>query len=114
VNKVNTKVDLRFNMKTVSFIPDIVKARLRERQQSRINKKDEFCISSDRHRTQNLNIEDCITKLYELIQESTEIPSETSKEKVERIKDFKESFNNKMMKSKKQRSSTKQHRKKDF
>jgi protein subunit release factor B len=113
VNKVNSKVDLRFPLNPNTFIPSQVIQLLREKQSLRINKKNEFCISSDRYRTQHANLEDCLDKVFELIMESTVVANDTSEVTKLRVKDLKAGFAKKSMQMKQQRSNTKQHRRKD-
>ncbi|TPX58137.1 hypothetical protein PhCBS80983_g03334 [Powellomyces hirtus] len=87
VNKVNTKVDMRFPLKTVEWVPEPVKAQLREMHAGRINKRAEFVVSSERHRTQHHNLEDCIDKLHAMITSAAEslVVREASEETLERI-----------------------------
>jgi peptidyl-tRNA hydrolase ICT1 len=65
VNKVNTKVDLRFHVDSADWIPDEVKKRLKELFPSKINKQGELVIQSSVYRTQAENIEDAIERLKE-------------------------------------------------
>lgn len=75
VNKVSTKVDLRFNIETAEWIPEEVKARLKEKFPNRINQEGEFFMNSSRFRTQTQNIRDAIEKLQEMIDEACIPPS---------------------------------------
>ncbi|KAJ3414065.1 Peptidyl-tRNA hydrolase ict1, mitochondrial [Chytridiales sp. JEL 0842] len=103
VNKVSTKVDLRFDIKNVSWIPENVRGRIVE----------QFVITSDRYRTQAQNIEDCMQKLYEMIRAAAEaeIPKEPSEEQLLRIKEFKAEEKERKIKSKQHRSKAKSERK---
>ena len=67
VNKVETKVTLRFNMKSCDWLPQAVKERLYQQQKFRINKEHEFLIASERHRTQHRNLMDAYDKLQEIV-----------------------------------------------
>jgi len=67
VNKVNTKVSLRFNLQDSKWLPILVRREFGILETNRINKRGEFIINSDRHRTQQQNIDDCIEKLYEIL-----------------------------------------------
>jgi len=82
VNKVNTKVDIRFHINSSTWIPDIIKQQLRNNNLN-INKKDELIITSDKFRTQKQNYDDCLNKLQIIINNVCELPSETSEEKKE-------------------------------
>ncbi len=66
VNKVNTKVTLKWPLAESSLPPD-VKARFRARYRRRINQQDEFLITSQRFRDQGRNVADCLGKLREMI-----------------------------------------------
>jgi len=46
VNKVNTKVELRFQVADAPWLPDDAKERLREQRSQNINKEDEFIVQS--------------------------------------------------------------------
>ena len=76
VNKLNTKAEIRFNLTTADWIPEEVKQRLREAQGNKISKNGEIIISSQEHRTQAKNKEDCITKLQEMLAEAYVEPKE--------------------------------------
>ena len=67
VNKLNTKAEMRFNVDDADWIPDEVKARLKESQEKNINKMGELYVSSQEHRTQKQNKLDCVEKLREMV-----------------------------------------------
>ncbi|PKC05144.1 peptidyl-tRNA hydrolase domain-like protein [Rhizophagus irregularis] len=85
VNKVNTKVDMRFNLNEATWIPEYARKKLAIQEASRLNKKGEFMITSDKSRSQVKNIEDCVDKLYEIILKAAEIPKAPSEETLKRI-----------------------------
>ncbi|XP_022856414.1 peptidyl-tRNA hydrolase ICT1, mitochondrial isoform X2 [Olea europaea var. sylvestris] len=66
VNKVNTKVDMRFNVKNAYWLSDRVRDRIMQKEKNRINKDGELVISSTKTRTQKGNIEDALAKLQVL------------------------------------------------
>ncbi|KAJ3126444.1 hypothetical protein HK098_007496 [Nowakowskiella sp. JEL0407] len=111
VNKVSTKVDLRFVLNEADWIPAEVKEKIREQQFNKINKKDELLITSDRHRTQLKNIEDCFAKLEQILSEAQVVKKETSEDVLERIKEFKVLEKVRTMDYKKKRSDIKSSRK---
>ena len=76
VNKLNTKAEIRFNLTSADWIPEEVKQRLRAAQGNKISKNGEVIISSQEHRTQTKNKEDCITKLQEMLAEAYVEPKE--------------------------------------
>ncbi|RUO96347.1 hypothetical protein BC936DRAFT_142179 [Jimgerdemannia flammicorona] len=85
VNKVSTKVDLRFKLASATWIPEYPRSRLAQQNASRLNKLGEYIVTSDRTRTQRGNIEDCIDKLYREIREAAEVPKEPDEETLKRI-----------------------------
>ena len=70
VNKVSTRATLRFNCLEASWLSDDVKSRLVTSNKSRVNKEGVFSVSSDSHRTQKRNIEECFEKLQCLVDEA--------------------------------------------
>ncbi|KAJ3102511.1 hypothetical protein HDU97_000470 [Phlyctochytrium planicorne] len=90
VNKVNTKVDLRFIPSEADWLPPEIRSKIELDNAAKLNKKKQMILMSDRYRTQSQNVTDCITKLHALILESAEslIPKETSPETLERIKEL--------------------------
>lgn len=69
VNKVNSKVTLEWNLKTTESITYSVKERFRLRYKGFINEEGVVQIISQKTRSQKDNIDDCIQKLQEMIQE---------------------------------------------
>lgn len=67
VNKVNSKVQLRWTPATSPSLPDPVKARLLQAVAGRLTRDGELLIASTRTRDQGRNVEDCLDKLRELI-----------------------------------------------
>ncbi|CAK9144656.1 unnamed protein product [Ilex paraguariensis] len=66
VNKVNTKVDMRFNVKNAHWLSERVREKIIQMEKNRINKDGELVISSTKTRTQKGNIEDALEKLQVL------------------------------------------------
>jgi ribosome-associated protein len=67
VNKVNSKVQLRWTPSASPSLPDPVKARLLEKVANRLTREGELLIASTRTRDQGQNVEDCLDKLRTLI-----------------------------------------------
>jgi ribosome-associated protein len=67
VNKVATRATLRFALSSTTALPDRVKERLRELARTRLSRRGDLLLSSQRHREQARNIEDCREKLRELV-----------------------------------------------
>ncbi|KAH6771859.1 Class I peptide chain release factor, partial [Perilla frutescens var. frutescens] len=63
VNKVNTKVDMRFNVKNAHWLSERVREKIMQTEKNRINKDGEIVISSTKTRTQKGNVEDALAKL---------------------------------------------------
>ncbi|XP_066139693.1 large ribosomal subunit protein mL62 [Euwallacea fornicatus] len=86
VNKVNTKVDVRFHVQSAKWLSDKVKAKVLEKFQSKINKEGHLVFRSDITRSQQLNLADCLEKLRGCIRESLYERAEPSEETQERIR----------------------------
>lgn len=67
VNKVNSKAVLRWNVRDSAAIPFGPKGRFVEKFANRIAQSGELILTSDRYRDQPKNIEDCRTKLREML-----------------------------------------------
>lgn len=75
VNKVNTKVTLRWPVDVSPSLPDDVRARFQSRFRRRITKDGELVMHSQRYRDQARNVNDCFEKLGELIREIVKPPT---------------------------------------
>ena len=74
VNKVSTAVQLRFDVAHSPSLPEDVRARLMKLAGNRLTNEGELLIEAKRHRTQERNRQDAITRLVELIRHATEKP----------------------------------------
>lgn len=74
VNKVNTKVELRFHLDTASWIPREVRDRLKTNETNRINNEGYFVITCQENRTQVQNRKEAIKKLQDILKSSWERP----------------------------------------
>eukprot|EP00197_Chlamydomonas_leiostraca_P013256 CAMPEP_0202884726 /NCGR_PEP_ID=MMETSP1391-20130828/41298_1 /ASSEMBLY_ACC=CAM_ASM_000867 /TAXON_ID=1034604 /ORGANISM="Chlamydomonas leiostraca, Strain SAG 11-49" /LENGTH=191 /DNA_ID=CAMNT_0049567953 /DNA_START=29 /DNA_END=604 /DNA_ORIENTATION=- len=72
VNKVSTKVDMRFDMSKANWIPEEIKEAIRTAEKNRFNKEGVLVVTSQRHRKQMQNFDDCLTKLQEIIDAGVE------------------------------------------
>ena len=70
VNKVNTKVEIRFHLDTATWIPHEVRQRLKSNESNRINSQGYMTITSQEYRTQLQNRKDAIKKLQDIIKTS--------------------------------------------
>jgi protein subunit release factor B len=111
VNKVSTKVGMRFNLKDATeWLPPYVHRRLIEQNPNRVSKAYEFVLSSDRHRTQRQNLADCIDKLTDMIKKAAFVPQGPSEETLQRIEEIKEVAKEKKKFQKQKHSSKKADR----
>jgi len=70
VNKVNSKIELRFNIQNSSILTDDQKEILLSKFSSKISLDGFLIVISQRDRSQLVNKEDAIRKLYELIEKA--------------------------------------------
>ncbi|KAL5817679.1 hypothetical protein ACOSQ3_026057 [Xanthoceras sorbifolium] len=85
VNKVNTKVDMRFNVKNAYWLSDRIRERIMQLEKNRINKDGEIVISSTKTRTQKGNIEDALAKLQAIIDAASYVPPPPTEEQKKKI-----------------------------
>ena len=74
VNKVNTKVTLRWAVSSSRTLPDDVRERFMKTFHRRITKEGDFLITSQRYRDQGRNVADSLDKLRELLLEVATAP----------------------------------------
>ena len=67
VNKVATKVEIRIDLESCSWLPAEVIERLKVKERGRINKSNEFVLVCDTHRTQYDNRNEANNRLQEII-----------------------------------------------
>ncbi|OMO97373.1 Peptide chain release factor class I/class II [Corchorus capsularis] len=101
VNKVNTKVDMRFNVKTAYWLSDRIRERIMQLEKNRINKDGEIVISSTKTRTQKGNIDDALAKLQAIIDAAAYVPPPPSEEQKKKIAKMAAIGEQKRLKSKK-------------
>ncbi|EGG24810.1 hypothetical protein DFA_03055 [Cavenderia fasciculata] len=76
VNKVETKVEARFNIYRADWLTDHCKETLRKEYAKNLNSSGDFVITSMKHREQRLNIKDVFEKLERLLTDASIIPKE--------------------------------------
>ena len=76
VNKVNTKVEIRFHLDSATWIPHEVRQRLKSNESNRINSQGYMTITSQEYRTQLQNRKDAIKKLQDILKVSWARPKE--------------------------------------
>ncbi|CAI0476797.1 unnamed protein product [Linum tenue] len=99
VNKVNTKVDMRFNVKNAYWLSERIREKIlqtvclcflhsydtKHNEKNRINKDGEIVISSTKTRTQKGNIDDALAKLQAIIDAASYVPPPPSEEQKKKI-----------------------------
>ncbi|MEC7520653.1 MAG: alternative ribosome rescue aminoacyl-tRNA hydrolase ArfB [Myxococcota bacterium] len=105
VNKVATKVDLRFDLEGTTALRDEVKGRLRRLAANRLDREGRIQITSQATRDQSRNLEDAREKLAALIRSALHPPKKRKKTRPSR------GAKERRLKAKKQRSERKQSRK---
>ncbi len=106
VNKVNTKVSLRWNIQKSTSLAKAVKERFVKKYKRRISEGGVLILHSQRFRSQARNIADCIEKLHEMIETVAKPPKRRVGTKPTR------SSVEKRIKTKKSKSETKKTRQK--
>lgn len=74
VNKVNSKVTLRWNITSSPSLPSDVLARFCSKYHRRMTKDGDLVMHSQRYRDQGRNVADCLEKLRELLLEVAVAP----------------------------------------
>ncbi|MGD9769377.1 MAG: alternative ribosome rescue aminoacyl-tRNA hydrolase ArfB [Pseudolabrys sp.] len=74
VNKLETAVQLRFDVRRSPSLPDGVRARLEKLAGSRLTRDGVLVIIAQRHRTQERNRQDARDRLVELVQRAAVVP----------------------------------------
>ncbi|MBV8315641.1 MAG: aminoacyl-tRNA hydrolase [Planctomycetaceae bacterium] len=74
VNKVNSKVLLRWNPTTSPSLPEPVRARLLKALANRLTREGELLVTSQRSRDQARNLADCLTKVRALVLDAANPP----------------------------------------
>ena len=105
VNKVATKVDLRFDLEGTSALTGTVKTRLRRLARNQIDAEGRIMITSSATRDQHRNLEDAREKLAALVRSALTPPKKRKKTKPSR------GAKERRLKAKRQRAETKEGRK---
>ncbi|KAJ2765978.1 hypothetical protein GGI18_006097 [Coemansia linderi] len=114
VNKVSTKVFMRFDLDEQAWLPAYVRQRLRELDAKRINSKGEYLITSEKTRSQRHNIEDCLDRLWESVCLAAELPKGPDEETVQRVVGLKKAEKARNKESKRRQSDRKASRRRGF
>ena len=81
VNKVSTKVRLRWGVLESPNLPGTVKERFRTKYARRMTAQGEILITSQRTRDRSRNVDDCLEKLREMLAEAAVVPKPRKKTK---------------------------------
>lgn len=100
VNKVSTKVEMRFNVGQVPWLADHTRKNLLEREKNRINQKGEIVITSSKTRSQAKNYDDALQRLTEIIVEASRLPNVASPETLAKIARLEERANQRRLEEK--------------
>ncbi|EFN77154.1 peptidyl-tRNA hydrolase ICT1, mitochondrial [Harpegnathos saltator] len=84
VNRVNTKVDLRFQLSTATWLSEEIRTKLAEQYKNKVNKDGYLVIQSDLTRSQHLNLADALEKLREMIRSTLVEPPKPTPESEEK------------------------------
>jgi len=105
VNKVSTKVDMRWKVAEASWLPAYVRTKLIANK--RVNSEGELIVTSQVFRTQPQNQSDCLQKIFSIIVEASWTPKEAAASTVERIAVAHSKSNEKRLREKKMLSARK-------
>ncbi len=95
VNKVSSRVTLRFDLEGSPSLTDEQKRRLRRRLSSRLTKEGVLQLDSQRHRSQSANREDAVARFQELLRKAlaprrrriaTSVPRSSRRRRLQRKK----------------------------
>lgn len=95
VNKVSTKVDMRWDVSAADWVPEEVKGALRHMERNRFTKGEGggaggggvLVVSASRHRTQRANLDDALAKIQAMLDAAVEAvtPRESDPEAAKRV-----------------------------
>jgi protein subunit release factor B len=105
VNKVSTKAEVRFVLAAATWMPEEVRGRFAELYPGHINSEGEVYVTSQKHRTQESNLEDAMDKLGHMVRKAAAVP------KVRQLRtNLSELTKNAYREDKKHRAEVKSHR----
>ncbi len=84
VNKVSTRITLRFDLDNTGRLDGAQKELIRQRLATRISRQGVLSVSSQRHRTQAANREAAVERFVELIQQALEVDPERKPTRIPR------------------------------
>lgn len=84
VNKLNTRVQLRWTVCNTKHLPESVRQRFLDKYKRRITTSGEIIVTSQRFRDQGRNVADAINKLRDMILAVAKPPTPRKKKKLSR------------------------------
>ncbi|XP_057313873.1 peptidyl-tRNA hydrolase ICT1, mitochondrial-like isoform X2 [Hydractinia symbiolongicarpus] len=111
VNKLNTKVELRFKIASADWLPSHVVSKLLTQAKNDINKEGELIVTSEKSRSQHRNMADALQKIRAIICTAAYEPEAPTEETLRKIEKRIERANEKRLTDKKFRSTKKLDRK---
>merc|ERR1712227_1071632 len=78
VNKVNTKVEIRFHVESADWLPQTSRDNILKTYKTRVTRDGYLILCSDKTRKQILNQADCVQRLREMIWEANKKSAELS------------------------------------
>lgn len=110
VNKVETKVDARLNVRKADFLPDWVKDKIRELHANRMDSTGCLVVTASEERSRKDNQRVALKKVQDLVDEASFIPDAPDKKKFSKMHKLKKAADKKRLEQKKFRAYKKQKR----
>ncbi|KAK7079925.1 hypothetical protein SK128_017815 [Halocaridina rubra] len=110
VNKINSKVDMRFHLQNAEWLTQPLKEKIYVKFKTSINAEGYLIVRSDKTRSQQLNLADALDKLRSMIHSAVYMPPPPPIEAVERSRRRHEAAVRERLRQKKIRSTIKQDR----
>ncbi|XP_044253317.1 peptidyl-tRNA hydrolase ICT1, mitochondrial isoform X2 [Tribolium madens] len=110
VNKVNTKVEVRFHVNSATWINDEIKAQMLEKFKNKITKEGFVIFRSELTRSQQLNLADCLEKIRASVRSCIIEDNKPSEETAEKIRRRLEKATRERLSTKRMRTQTKSNR----
>lgn len=111
VNKLNTKVELRFKIASADWLPSHVVSKLLTQAKNDINKEGELIVTSEKSRSQHRNMADALQKIRTMICTAAYEPEAPTEETLRKIEKRIARANEKRLTDKKFKSTKKLDRK---
>lgn len=108
VNKVETRVELRFRLAESESLSAAQRERLMDKLQSRLTRSGELIVRADTHRERGRNLEEARLRMADLIARALEVPRKRKATKPTR------GSKKRRLEAKRQRSETKRGRRGDY